>query len=185
MDFCYQKHGYHNINKQQSRVNVVSQENFDASNSSSYSLLNSTSSNTGLSQDQYAQLVSLLQQANLVAPASTLSIATSNHIIVIPLVSFSILASEANFVGISFSLPSSLQQKSTHWLIDSGANEHICCNISFFSSLYKIKPVQVTLPNGHSILVHYAGTVSFSPQHHQKLTSSETEDHRELKIIKS
>lgn len=34
VDFCHQKHCYPNINKQQSRVNAVSQEDSDANNSS-------------------------------------------------------------------------------------------------------------------------------------------------------
>jgi len=36
----------------------------------------------------------------------------------------------------------------------------------FLHSFYKIKPTPVNLPNGTSVLVHCAGTVSFSPNFH-------------------
>ena len=55
---------------------------------------------------------------------------------------------------------------SDHWLIDSRANEHICSSLHLFHSYYKIKPINVNLPNGSSVLVQYAGTVVFSPHFH-------------------
>jgi len=60
----------------------------------------------------------------------------------------------------------SLDVKSHHWLIDSGANEHICSFMTLLHSFYKIKPINVTLPNDTSVLVHYVGTVTFSPSFH-------------------
>lgn len=45
-------------------VSVVSQEDYDARNSSTLGLSTSNSSSTSLSQEQHAQLVSLLQQVN-------------------------------------------------------------------------------------------------------------------------
>jgi hypothetical protein len=73
-----------------------------------------------------------------------------------PLISTSFSASPLVNAGIS-SLPN-------YWLLDSGANEHLCCNLSYFTSFHRIKPVCVTLPNKTTILVHYAGNVSFTPQ---------------------
>ena len=50
------------------------------------------------------------------------------------------------------------------WLLDSGANEHIFTTLSHFDSIYPIKPVYVTLPNGSSVVLDQAGTITFSPQ---------------------
>ena len=66
VDFCYQNNSYPNINKQQPRSNDISQGYSDASLLPPPSLNASASSNTSLSQEQYSQLVSLLQQENLV-----------------------------------------------------------------------------------------------------------------------
>jgi hypothetical protein len=120
----------------------------------------SASSNTGISQEQYAQLVSLLQQASLVAPASTSSGPASNNITVSPLLSSNISANEATSSGIPFDSPP------TSWIIDSGANEHINCTMSYFNDFYRIKPVKVTLPNGNSLIVSYVGTITFPSQFH-------------------
>ena len=59
VDFCYEKHGYPNGNKPQPRSNNMLQAKTD-DNTSSASLNASTSSTIGISQEQYAQLVSLL-----------------------------------------------------------------------------------------------------------------------------
>ncbi|KEH16820.1 hypothetical protein MTR_0088s0110 [Medicago truncatula] len=47
-------------------------------------------------------------------------------------------------------------------LLDPGANEHVCCNLSCYSFFYRIKLVHVSLSNRNSILVHYGGTISFT-----------------------
>ena len=68
MDFCYQKHRYPNVIKQQARTsaNNIAQVDSDASSSHASNLNVSANSTTGLSQEQFTQLVSLLQQSNLV-----------------------------------------------------------------------------------------------------------------------
>jgi len=129
-------------------------------NTSSASLNASTSSTTGISQEQYAQLVSLLQQASLVAPASTSSGPASNNITISPLVASNISANEVSSSGIPF------VSSPTTSIIDSGANEHISCTMSYFSAFYRIKPVKVTLPNGTSLIVSFVATVSFTSQFH-------------------
>lgn len=108
------KHGYPNIKKAQPRINVATHEENDAGNSSSLGAGASVSSNTGFSQERLVQLASLLQQANLVVPASPSSQATSNHIAATPLISTSICAHESSSVGI---IP-----KPSYWLLDSEAN---------------------------------------------------------------
>lgn len=47
------------------------------------------------------------------------------------------------------------------WVLDSGATDHICTNISKMTNLYKCPaPIQVNLPNGHTVLVDQIGTVA-------------------------
>ena len=53
-----------------------------------------------------------------------------------------------------------------NWLIDSGVNEHICSSLTLLHSFHKIKPMNVILPNGTSVIVHCAGTAVFSPTFH-------------------
>lgn len=160
IDLCYLKHGHPSVPKQQSRVNVASNDVYDASSLVDHGPDSSTSSTSGLSQEQYAQLVSLLQQASLVPPASTPSNLTTNHIQASPLISTSIIANASETAGIP--LPYSFPQRPSYLLLDSGANENICFNLSHFTSFYKIKPVCVGLPNCTSVIVHYAGNVAFT-----------------------
>jgi len=156
VDFCYMKHGYPNVNKPSPRVNAASQEDSETGAMCSSGLGASTSSPSyGFSQEQLAQLMSMLQQSNLVVSATPPSQATSNHI-----ASTSIAAPDT-FEGILVSV-SSLTSKPPFWLIDSGANEHVCCDIAYFSSFYRIKLVHVSLPGGNLVLAHHVGTVSFN-----------------------
>jgi len=95
---------YPNGNKPPPRSNnMVQAKTYD--NTSGTSLNASTSSTTGISHEQYAQLVSLLRQVNLVAPASTSSAPASNNITVSPRVASSISANEVSFSGIHFPSP--------------------------------------------------------------------------------
>jgi len=107
-----------------------------------------------LTQEQYGHLVSLLQQSSLVPQASNPNSASTNHII------SSITSSTS---GINTVISCSLKVQTNHWLIDSGANEHICSSLSLLHSFHKIKHMHVTLPNGTTVIVHYAGTAVFSP----------------------
>ncbi|MCI14810.1 retrovirus-related Pol polyprotein from transposon TNT 1-94, partial [Trifolium medium] len=45
----------------------------------------------------------------------------------------------------------SLNSNASYWLLDSGASDHICSSIHWFSSFYRIKPIDVKLPNGCEI----------------------------------
>jgi len=160
VDFCYMKHGYPNVNKSSPRVNAASQEDSKNGAISSSGLgASASSSSTGFSQEQLAQLVSMLQQSNLVVSAPSSSQATSNHI------ASTNISTPNPSAGISASV-SSLTSKPSFWLIDSGVNEHICCDITSFSSFYRIKPVYVSLPNGNTVLAHFAGNVSFNSKFH-------------------
>lgn len=155
--FCYQKNGFPNANKGTPSTNVVN--SYGVPDSQGVVEGSSAISQTGLAQDQYVHLVSLLQQSSLHPPSSSTTSATTVHIISTP-------SSMTTSAGINTVLSCSLHVKSPHWLIDSGANKHICSSMSLLHSLYKIKLMHVTLPNGTSVLVHDAGTVRFSPSFH-------------------
>ena len=68
--------------------------------------------------------------------------------------------------GISTIFSCALSDSSNSWLLDSGANEHICSSLHYFTSYHPIKPVIVHLPNKTYVTIHYVGTVVFSPQFH-------------------
>ena len=95
--------------------------------------MNSTIDNspfTGLTQDHYNHLVSLLQQSQLLALGSTSSTPTSNHIASAP--SFpSSYVSPTHPSGISTIFSYALSDSSNNWLLDSGANEHICSPLHY------------------------------------------------------
>jgi len=106
------------------------------------------------------QLVALLQQTNLIPSASSSSSSpATNHISVSPQVSSSYTApsssSPTSACIINVTTCSSLSN--SYWLIDSGANEHICCNLKLFSSFHPISLVHVTLPNGSTATVTHVG----------------------------
>ena len=157
MDFCYQKYGYPNANKSHAASNDVPSEG--SVDSQCLGEGNSSISQTGLTQEQYVHLVSFLQQSSLVPSASTnLNPASTNHIVSS---NASPSASGINTV-ISYSLNAQINQL----LIDLGANEHICSSLNLLHSFHKIKHMNVILPNGTFVIVHYAGTAVFSPSFH-------------------
>jgi len=118
VEFCYQMHGFPNVNKPTSQANATSGE---------VSVVNVSSGVSGLSQGKMEQLLALLQQENLIPSPSISSGPVTNHI-------------AAPHVSSSYTTPSSLSPTSagivnsttcsslsdSYWLIVSGANEHIC-----------------------------------------------------------
>ncbi|GAU11490.1 hypothetical protein TSUD_344800 [Trifolium subterraneum] len=71
VDFCYAKHGHPNVHKGNASVHASNGEVAETRFANSVTEVGSSSSNaTGLSQDKYDQLISLLQQANLVPSAT-------------------------------------------------------------------------------------------------------------------
>ena len=155
VDFCYQKHGFPNVNKPNSQAKALPGDVSEVNNSS------------GLSQDKMEQLVALLQQTNLLPPATSSSThPATNHISASPQVSSScvvpVSSPSTSTCIITASTCSSLS--GSFWLIDSGANEHICCNFTLFSLYHSIPPVHVTLPNGSTVIVTHAGNINFSSQ---------------------
>jgi len=161
VEFCYLKHGHPNVNKSHNSTNATTAEISEASKSSSTTDMVATGSNFSLTQEKYNHLVTLLQRANLLFSTSPPSGPVSNHINSSSFLGPS--SSNASQTGIHSVISCSINTNSDFWLLDSGDNDHICSSLASFSSLYKIKPTNVNLPNGSSVIVDHVGNVSFSP----------------------
>ena len=48
------------------------------------------------------------------------------------------------------------------WILDSGAIDHVCFDMSNFTSYNPIKPIIIKLPNENSVTASYSGTVFFN-----------------------
>ena len=60
-------------------------------------------------------------------------------------------------------IPSSLRtQKSTSWVLDSGATDHVTCSLSNLHSFNRIEPIMVKLPNGQHVYATHSGVVHLS-----------------------
>jgi hypothetical protein len=161
VEFCYAKHGYPGVNRGSSSVNASTNDGGDTSNGNMLVDTSSNSPATTISQDKYDQLVALLQQVSLLPSVSTNpSVPSTNH------VSTSLTqppTSTDSPSGIACPLSCSLISHSNFWLLDSGATDHVCSSLHWFTSFYRIKPVHISLPNGTSVLVNFAGNITFSP----------------------
>ncbi|KAL8096279.1 hypothetical protein AgCh_037296 [Apium graveolens] len=152
IDICYRLHGFPNdfkFNKPKkftANVDVSGsignsvQTNYADVNSNDLPYATPVSSPAGLTQDMYNQLVSLLKN---VQP-------THN-------------TSSANFSGNSIDLPYVTCLSAFHnnvWIIDSGANNHMCNNKHMFNSSTSIsQPIHISLPNGNVVVVNVKGSV--------------------------
>jgi len=146
VEFCYQKHGHPNFQKQASSINVSSSiDKVEAQSGSINEAISLPSCN--ISQAKYVQLINLLQQVNLLPATSSPS--GVNHIHT----SSSSFSSNPSSISSIFSC--SLQTKSELWFLDSGVNEHIVSSLTWFTSYHKITPKPVNLPNGSSVLVEF------------------------------
>ncbi|KAL9995344.1 putative RNA-directed DNA polymerase [Helianthus debilis subsp. tardiflorus] len=103
----------------------------------------------GISADQYAALMSLLQKVNLEQGSTdaTTTIKPINY---------------ANFAGI---MACNVSQIHSKWIIDTGASDHICHDENLFSHTKLLtKPAYVILPNGQILEVLKIGTVQITPE---------------------
>jgi len=149
VDCCYAKHGHPNFQRQVPSVNASSST--ETNEAPPRSSIDASSSSSSISQEKYDQLVSLLQQMNLL-PSSFVPSASANHVI------------SPSLLSISSIFSCSISSKSDILLLDSGANEHIVSSTHWFTSYHKILPKPMNLPNETYVLVQYAGTIQFSPQ---------------------
>jgi hypothetical protein len=159
VEFCYDKHGHPNVNKGSSYVNASNVEE-DASSNGNFEVCVSSIPSANIAQDKYDQLIALLQQVNLLpsASASTSTPSSSTNQI-----SYVFPSLDPNS-GIICILSCSWQTHSNYWLLDSGATDHVCSSMHWFTSFYRIKPIHIILPTGSSVLVEYVGNVFLSNQ---------------------
>ncbi|XP_040955976.1 uncharacterized protein [Gossypium hirsutum] len=168
IDTCYKKNGYPSGDKPRAPIsrahNVVSDDiddsledskpvaAFPAGDSS-----HSFGSSVNLPQEQYDQLLALLQASSLATKPTTSSPShVTNHIMTDPTSSFSLAASDGNIFTPSSSV------KFSFWIVDTGATDHITHSLSSFTFFKRIKPIFVTLPNGSKVSAHFSGTVIFN-----------------------
>ncbi|KAL2898459.1 Retrovirus-related Pol polyprotein from transposon TNT 1-94 [Bienertia sinuspersici] len=73
--------------------------------------------------------------------------------------------SPANFAGITYSSNAFLKLfDQTSWIINSGASDHICCNIALFSTINTLKqPLRIGLPDGNIKYINQIGSVQLTP----------------------
>lgn len=72
---------------------------------------------------------------------------------------------EDHVAGLAYSMLSYSSHDALHtWIVDTGASNHMCCDLSIMFDLHKLpSPFQIALPNGQMIAVHYTGSVSLTP----------------------
>jgi hypothetical protein len=104
----------------------------------------STKAPFGFTQEQYQGILGLFQQLKSQPTAASNSVSTS---------SFALNSQSSTGDG----------KRSTLWILDTGATDHITFNLNSFSTYKNIVPIPVSLPNGSQILASISGTVTISP----------------------
>jgi len=99
----------------------------------------------GFTPEQYPTLLALLQQVKS-------SDNVSSQVFVIPSNMTTQIVN--NFIS-SFS----------SWIIDSGATDHICSSITYFTSYHQIDHIYVKLPNGNQVIVNYSRSFFLNQNH--------------------
>jgi len=146
------KHGFpphfkfKNKNNDHSHTNAVFQNtNLNNEHNHEGSKSEVESQQIGFTPEQYQTLLALLQHAKSNGNVS-------NQVSVIP--SNMSTQTDNNFIS-SFS----------SWIIDSGATDHICSFLTYFTSYHQINPIYVKLPNGNKVIANYSGSVFLNQNH--------------------
>ncbi|KAJ0034730.1 hypothetical protein Pint_25880 [Pistacia integerrima] len=159
VETCYRKHGFPPGYKSKSHNptthNLIVEENgTNLPMQSDASVNNPEGSGVSLTQDQYHQLLALLQSSN-----SEQSSHVTNQFFVSQPKSTLTSHFSSSVLGNHFALTCS---RSPLWIVDTGATDHIAHSLSSFDSYKQIKPILVTLPNGSNINAQYSGVVSLT-----------------------
>jgi len=151
IDTCYKKHvfpphfKFKNQNHDQSHTNAVFQNTDFYNNEQNHEGSNSEveeSQQLDFTPEQYQTLLALLQHTKS-------SDNVSNQVFVI----------HSNQTGNNFI------SSFSSWIIDSGATDHICSSLTYFTSYHQINPIYVKLPNGNQVIVNYSGSVFLNQNH--------------------
>ncbi|KAK2448054.1 hypothetical protein QL285_007356 [Trifolium repens] len=139
VDNCYRKHGFPPNYGRNASVNNTAAEDQDNDDNKSYKGIgNETYSFT---KDQYEKLINLLQTNSASGASSSAAQVNAVH---------------HHHSGIAYSLSNSTYGS---WIIDSGANDHICSNLALLDKHHDIAPIQVKMANGTISYANVAGTV--------------------------
>ncbi|XP_074351759.1 uncharacterized protein LOC141690900 [Apium graveolens] len=125
---CYKIHGYPSNFRNDKRAATVQYEE----NSGNKAELQSSDKNVMFTADQYQQLLKLLGKEKL----------TENDVH-----GDNLQGSKSAHVAGKFCLTS---VNGTHWIVDSGATDHMCSDLSFFIHVNELKGSNnlITIPNG-------------------------------------
>lgn len=105
-----------------------------------------------ISKEDYNQLMALLHSSKKESNThSHSSLAISN-------------SEQPHHVVSSMSQSGNTLNSECFWILDSGASDHVCPHIKFFTSLHMIKPISVKFPDGSTAL--YSGSIHFSEHLH-------------------
>ena len=140
---CYRLHGFPTNSTRDNWNNKKVAAMVQADNSNN----NQTASPT-LTVDQYNQLLSLLGQHDTQSIPTTEANNDDNTCL---------LAGKSCFLSVTNST----------WIIDSGATNHMCCDLSLFKSYTTVSDNidnTITIPNGNLIKIAHKGTVILSPE---------------------
>ena len=100
------------------------------------------------SEGQIAEIAQMFNAMNMSKSTSTAEISAN-----------AIAGTILKYSGTCFSV-----FKSTNWIIDSGASEHMCFDASSFSSITPLQfPLNISLPNSFKVTVTHIGSVSILP----------------------
>jgi len=64
-----------------------------------------------------------------------------------------------NSIGDFSKTNSTGKEGKSFWILDTRATDHVTCSISSFVNYYKIKPVNIKLPNNHNVVATHAETI--------------------------
>ncbi|KAI5416724.1 hypothetical protein KIW84_041663 [Lathyrus oleraceus] len=122
-----------------------------SSSSSASTSTNGSSASLSKIQEQYTQILQLLQQSNLQSHSPS----SVNSLFAINFVSHT---SPSPSSGNNLSKPQG-DNNSQWWIIDTGSTDHITHIFDSYFSTYHIAPKSMTMPNGDTVTTTIAGSV--------------------------
>lgn len=150
IDKCYKLHGYppgykarQKVTSPNQTVNAVANQISESSNHQG----NIDDFVQTLNSNQYQHILAMLNSHLASAKVDTGTDVKSTHT-----------------SGISFSVSNNpMLHSSRHWIVDSGAINHVCFDQSLFQNIVPISNSFVTLPNNFRIQVNFSGSIQLSP----------------------
>lgn len=137
VDNCYFKYGFPPgyRTKEQANAMNISTDSAVSTQKSANSYSGSTSDNNmQISKEDFHQLMALLHSSKKEASTSGHhSIDQNQHVV-------STISQSGNTLNSAFL-----------WILDSGASDHVCPHIKFFSSIHIVDPISIKFPDGSPV----------------------------------